>query len=265
MRLRHPQAQGQGTKGLSIEERLKRAIAEQGAVHLTLIDPAKQSPGLAAQIASDAEAAGSSALMVGGSTQAGGKLLDRTLLAVKRASNLPVILFPSSERGISRHADAIFFMSMLNSRDPYFISGAQRRGAPLVKRFGLEPIPMAYLVVEPGEAVGRVGKAKLIPRRNPKLAADFALAAQYMGMRFIYLEAGSGARAPVPVNMVKAVRRATDLTLVVGGGIRSPRAAAARVRAGAQLVVTGTLVEESEQRIKQISEIVRAITKSSCA
>lgn len=245
-----------------VEKRLLDAIARSGAAHLTLIDPAKQSPKVAAEMASGAAAAGSNGIMVGGSTRAEGELLDDTILEIKKAVDLPVILFPASEAGASRHADAIFFMSMLNSRDPYFITGAQRRGAPLVKRFGLETLPMAYLLVEPGGTVGRVGKADLIPRARPELAVAYALAAQYLGMRFVYLEAGSGAAIPVPTKMVRAVRRATRATLIVGGGIRTPKAAKERVRAGAEIIVTGTLVERANDRAAKIREMVKAIKRT---
>ncbi|MGC8816224.1 MAG: geranylgeranylglyceryl/heptaprenylglyceryl phosphate synthase [Candidatus Hadarchaeum sp.] len=244
---------------MKVEERLRRIISLHGAAHLTLIDPEKQPPEKAGIMAADAAAAGTDGIMVGGSTHAGGGLLDDTVLAIKKTTDLPVILFPANEAGISAHADAIFFMSMLNSRDVYYLAGAQRLGAPIVKKLGLEPIPMAYLVVEPGGAVGRVGKAELIPREDKELAAAYALAAQYLGMRLVYLEAGSGADRPVPVEMVRAVREATDVILIVGGGIRTPKAAAERVRAGADIIVTGTLVEQSKDRRARIGEIVRKI------
>lgn len=246
-----------------VEKRLLDVIARSGAAHLTLIDPAKQAPKNAGEIASDAAAAGSDGIMVGGSTRAGGKILDQTVLEIKKAADMPVILFPASEAGLSKHADAIFFMSMLNSRDPYFITGAQRLGAPLVKQFKLEPIPMAYILIEPGGTAGKIGKAELVPRNKPELAVAYALVGQYLGMRFIYLEAGSRADEPVPLEMVRAVRKATEATLVVGGGIRTPEAAGERVKAGAEIVVTGTLVEETEDREARIREVVEAI-KSAC-
>ena len=250
---------------MKVEKYLSRIISRDGAAHLTLIDPAKQSPKVAGEIASDAERAGSSGIMVGGSTRAGGELLDRTVVAVKGCSDLPVILFPASEAGISKHADAIFFMSMLNSRDPYFISGAQMLGAHLVRKYKLEALPMAYIVVEPGGEAGRVGKAELIPRDKSELAAAYALAAKYLGMKLVYLEAGSGAGMPVPVEMVKAVRKIFDGTLIVGGGIRTPKAALERVRAGADVIVTGTIVEKSADRVARIRGIVRAIRASAGA
>ncbi len=244
---------------MKVEEALRGAISRDGAAHLTLIDPAKQTPEKAGEMAADAEAAGSDGIMVGGSTRAGGKLLDDTVKAIKKSCKLPTILFPAGEAGVSKHADAIFFMSLLNSRDVYFVTGAQRLGAPVVKSFGLEPLPMAYLLIEPGGEAGRVGKAELIPRKNKELAVAYSLAAQYLGMRLVYLEAGSGAEKPVPVDMVKAVREATDVTLIVGGGIRTPKEAAERVKAGADVIVTGTLVEQSDDRRAKIGEIVRAM------
>ncbi|MEM2250514.1 MAG: geranylgeranylglyceryl/heptaprenylglyceryl phosphate synthase [Candidatus Hadarchaeales archaeon] len=243
---------------MKVENYLRRVIKRDGAAHLTLIDPAKQSPGEAAYIVSEADRAGTDGIMVGGSTGAFGRLLDDTILEIKKVTDLPVILFPASERGISRYADAIFFMSMLNSQDPYFITGAQVRGAPIVRKFGLESIPMGYLVVEPGGTVGKVGKAKLIPRNDWQLAANYAIVAEYLGMRFFYLEAGSGADKPVPVGMVKAVKKATNLVLIVGGGIKTPEMAAERVAAGADIIVTGTLVEKAADVFSVLSSLIRA-------
>jgi phosphoglycerol geranylgeranyltransferase len=244
---------------MRVENYLNEIIRKQGAAHLTLIDPAKQEPEIAAMIAKDAADGGTNGIMVGGSTLATGELLEKTVIEIKKMVNLPVILFPANEQGICRHADAIFFMSLLNSRNPYFISGAQRLGAPIVKRYGIEPIPMAYIIIEPGGKAGEVGEANAIPRNRPDLAADYALAGEYLGMRFIYLEAGSGADRPVPVEIVRKVRKAITVKLIVGGGIRTPGAAAERVKAGADIIVTGTLVERSANRVAKIKEIVKMV------
>jgi phosphoglycerol geranylgeranyltransferase len=244
---------------MRVENYLNEIIRKQGAAHLTLIDPAKQEPEIAAMIAKDAADGGTNGIMVGGSTLATGELLEKTVIEIKKMVNLPVILFPANEQGICRHADAIFFMSLLNSRNPYFISGAQRLGAPIVKRYGIEPIPMAYIIIEPGGKAGEIGEANAIPRNRPDLAADYALAGEYLGMRFIYLEAGSGADKPVPVEIVRKVRKAIAVKLIVGGGIRTPGAAAERVKAGADIIVTGTLVERSANRVAKIKEIVKMV------
>lgn len=243
---------------IKVEKYLSKVIARDGAVHLTLIDPDKQEPKIAGKIAEEATIAGTDGIMVGGSTETTNQL-DQTVLSIKDATGLPIILFPDSERSISKHADAIFFMSLLNSRNPYFIIGAQRLAAPLIKKFGLQLLPMAYLIIEPGQKAGRIGKANLIPRNDSDLAATYALAGQYLGMKFVYLEAGSGAKEPVPVEMVRVVRKTINAKLIVGGGIRTPKAAADRVKAGADIIVTGTLVERFADRVARIGEIVRAI------
>jgi phosphoglycerol geranylgeranyltransferase len=138
--------------------------------------------------------------------------------------------------------------------------GAQILGAPLVKKFGIEPIPLGYLIVGEGGTAGVVGKAIPIPYNKPELAAAHALAGQYLGMRFIYLEAGSGAKNPVPADMIRAVRHYVDIPMIVGGGIRSREQALAAASAGADIIVTGNVVEESGMR-RRVSEIIEGIKR----
>jgi len=223
-----------------IHEKLKKE-----KLHFVLLDPDDVDPKTAGKIAEMSEEIGVDAIMIGGSTGAEGEVLDGVVKAIKESSSLPTILFPGSHGGISRYADAIFFMSLLNSRNPFFITGAQALGAFQVKRYGIEPIPMAYLIVEPGETVGWVGDAKPIPRHKPKIAAAYALAGQYLGMRLVYLEAGSGASQPVPPEMISLVKRVIDVPLIVGGGIRTEEQARTAIEAGADIVVTGTAIEKA--------------------
>lgn len=228
---------------------------------MTLLDPEKQSPKEAADMAAHAADSGTDAIMVGGSTGVTQDQVDATILAIKKAVGVPVILFPASAANLSRHADALYFMSLLNSRDPRLIVGEQRRAAPLLRSWGLEAIPMAYLVIAPGMRAGEVGQAEPIPRDRPEVAVEFALAAEMFGMKLVYLEAGSGAPEPVPVDMVREVRKALRIPLVVvGGGIRTPRAASERARAGADILVTGTIVEASRDgnALARIVEAVKA-------
>jgi phosphoglycerol geranylgeranyltransferase len=135
-------------------------------------------------------------------------------------------------------------MSLLNSRNLDLVIRAHARAAPAVRAMGLEPIPMGYLVIAPGMRVGEVGQVDLIARDDATGAAGYALAAQYLGMRFVYLEAGSGATAPVPAPIVRAVRAAVEVPLIVGGGIRSGDDARPVLAAGANVLVTGTVTEE---------------------
>ncbi|MDD1722431.1 MAG: geranylgeranylglyceryl/heptaprenylglyceryl phosphate synthase [Methanothrix sp.] len=243
-------------------ELLLAEAAGRGAGHLTLIDPDTQSPSQAAAMARAATEGGTDAIMVGGSVGAAGVLLHDTVARIKEQTDLPVILFPSSVAGLCENADAVFFMSLLNSRSPSYLIENQALGAPLVLRYGLEPLPMAYIIIEPGGTVGYVGDARLIPRKKPELAAAYALAAKFMGMRLVYLEAGSGADAPVPAAMVSLVKRLLgEVLLIVGGGIRNGAAAAELAAAGADLIVTGTAVEKSQNVLDFVSQITSAIRR----
>ena len=241
-----------------VEKYLMDKIREDGAVHITLIDPEKTTPPMASRIAHEAESAGTAAIMVGGSTIISTSRLDSVVKAIKKAVKIPVILFPNNITGISRHADAIWFMSLLNSSDPYFLTGAQVLGAPIVRKFGLEAIPLGYIIVGEGGAAGVIGRACPIPYNKPELAAAYALAAQYFGMRFVYLEAGSGAKQPVPSDMIRMAKDLVSVHVVVGGGIRTSQQAKEMVSAGADILVTGTVVEESKVREK-IRELVEGI------
>jgi phosphoglycerol geranylgeranyltransferase len=241
-----------------VEKLLYQVIEERGVAHLTLFDPEKLNPNVARRLAIQVKKAGTAAAMVGGSTLTSVYEVDAIVKAIK-TSGLPVILFPNAVSGLSQYADAVFFMSLLNSINPYYLSGVQALGAPLVKRFRLEPIPLAYLIVgEHAGAAGFVGNANPIPYDKPELAAIYALAAEYLGMRFVYLEAGSGAKRSVPPEMVAGVKKMCQMHTIVGGGIRAPSQAKALVEAGAHLIVTGTILEKAS--IKKLREIIRAIS-----
>lgn len=247
-----------------VEEYLLSKIRNDGAIHLTLIDPEQECITTASQKVIEAEKGGTAAIMIGGSTAVAASHLDEIVRTIKKKVNVPIILFPSNVAGISRFADAIWFMSLLNSTNPYFITGVQALGAPLVKMYGLEPLPMGYVIVGEGGAAGYVGQAHLIPYNMPKIVAAYALAAQYLGMHFVYLEAGSGANQHVPLEVVKTVREVISLPLIVGGGIKNENAAKQIVKAGANIIVTGTLVEETpfiQQRISAIVSGIKSLPK----
>ena len=244
----------------SIEKYLLEKIESEGTIHITLIDPEKVTTPQASRIASKAKLSGTSAIMVGGSTFFSAAHLDDVVKAVKRTVKIPIILFPNNVTGISRYADAIWFMSLLNSADPYFLMGAQVLGAPHIKKYRLEPIPLGYIIVGDGGTASVVGKAVPVPYNKPELAAAHALAGQYLGMRFIYLEAGSGARRPVPPEMTRVVKSYIDVPLIVGGGIKSRSQALAAASAGAGIIVTGNVIENAEVKSK-VAEIVEGIKR----
>jgi phosphoglycerol geranylgeranyltransferase len=244
-----------------VEKYLLEKIETDGSIHLTLIDPEKVTVQQAIKIVENANASGTAAIMIGGSTFVSQSHLDDVLKAIREVVKIPTILFPNNITGISRHADAIWFMSLLNSVDPYFLVGAQVLGAPLVKKFGLEPISMGYIIVGEGGTAGIVGKAIPVPYNKPELAAAHALAGQYLGMRFIYLEGGSGAKNPVPPEMIRAVKSYVDAKIVVGGGIKTKEQALTAASAGADIIVTGNVVESvgSEQKVAEIINVIKKI------
>lgn len=244
---------------MKVWDYINSKLESGNTLHMTLLDPDKQTPEVAAVMACEAAAAGSDAVMVGGSTALCQETLDETIKGIKGRCELPVILFPTTASCLSRFADAIYFMSMLNSRSLNFVIGEHKRAAPVIRKLGLEPIPMGYIVIKPGMKVAEVGEADAIPRNAIEDAAAYALAAEYLGMRLVYLEAGSGATEHVPIEMVKAVRSILNIPLVVGGGIRTAEAASAIAGAGANIVVTGTLVEETKEIQPTLSNLISAI------
>ncbi|MEE9593271.1 MAG: geranylgeranylglyceryl/heptaprenylglyceryl phosphate synthase [Thermoplasmata archaeon] len=227
---------------MKVLDYLRQKLGE-GKVHMTLLDPDKASERSLGDLAASATDVGTDAIMIGGSTGISQAHLDAQVEEVQRSTNLPVILFPASARSISPHADAIYFMSLLNSRSVQHVVREQQRAAKEIRDMGLETLSMGYVVVEPGMKVGEVGKADLVPRDAPEEAVKYALTAELFGMDLFYLEAGSGAPAPVPTAMIQAVKRESHLPLFVGGGIRGYDAAREVVEAGADVVVTGTVVE----------------------
>ncbi len=242
-----------------VEKYLLSKIRHDGATHITLLDPEKTAPKIAAEKALEAEKYKTSAIMVGGSTVTSASHLEETVKAIKKAVKIPVILFPNNITGICKYADAIWFMSLLNSTDAYFIVGAHVLGAPLVKKFGLEPIPLGYVIVGEGGAASVMGRAFPIPFNKPELAVAHALAAQYLGMRFVYLEAGSGAKESVPPDMIKMVKSMVNIPLIVGGGIRRGEQVKKIVRAGADVVVTGNVTEEEGTTKDKLRELVKSV------
>ena len=242
---------------MKVIERIERALVSE-KLHMTLLDPDKQSPEEAAALAEKAVEYGSDAIMIGGSTGVTKDNMDATINAIKSRVDVPVIIFPTSAAALSEFADAIYFMSLMNSKSPVFLVRQQMIAAPIIKKMGVEPIPMGYIIVEPGMKVGEVGMADAIPRDKPEMAAAYAMAAEMFGLRLVYLEAGSGAPEPVPPEMVGAVRQSIEIPLIVGGGIRRSEDARKAVEAGADIVVTGTVAEDPE-KLDVLKDIIKAV------
>ena len=245
---------------MSIADDIRKKV-QNGPLHFALLDPDKQDPVRAGDLAKKAEIAGSSAIMVGGSTLQSQQEVDETVKEIKKQSSLPVILFPSAAKFLSPYADGLFFMSLLNSRNLSFVIREHVKGAHFVKESGIEPISMGYVIVEPGMTVGKMGDVDLLSRDDIETAVGYALSAEYLGMQFFYLEAGSGAPDPIPDEMIKAVKKNISIPLCVGGGIRDVDTAKQKAKAGADIIVTGTAMEKEKNIEKALSKIVKELGK----
>jgi phosphoglycerol geranylgeranyltransferase len=243
-----------------VEKYINERVEKDGAILSILIDPCDYStPQKAIETALSAVEAGTDMLGVGGSTGAQGELLDSVIDGIKKKTDIPIVLFPGNIATISASADALLFMSLLNSRNPYWVSGAQMLSAPIIRKMGIEALPTGYILVEPGGTAGWVGDANLIPRNKPKLAAALALSAQLGGRRFVFTDAGSAAFDHIPLEMIAAVRKAIDAIYIVGGGIRTPEQAGKVVEAGADCLFIGTAAEETKDVKSLVKEFVKII------
>ena len=247
--------------GNKVESFLKSELKKKNALLFVLIDSEVSQLKESSKLAKDVEKIGASAILVGGSSATDQIELAQVVKGIKKGIKIPIILFPGNVTGVVPNADAILFSSLMNSENPYFITQAQALGAPSVLKFGLEPLPTAYLVIGDGTSAWFVGSARGIPFEKPKIAAAYALAAQFLGMRFVYLEAGSGAKTSVTPEMVKTVRHTFNGFLIVGGGIKDLKTAQSLVKAGADALVIGTFLEKGGS-IKKLQEIAKVIQRS---
>ena len=244
-----------------VESFLKSELKRKNALLFVLIDSEVSNLESSKKLAKDVEKIGASAILVGGSSATDQIEMAKVVKGIKQGIKIPIILFPGNITGVVPDADAILFSSLMNSENPYFITQAQALGAPSVLKFGLEPLPTAYLVIGDGTSAWFVGSARGIPFEKPKIAAAYALAAQFLGMRFVYLEAGSGAKSTVTPEMVKTVRGAFNGFLIVGGGIKDVKTARDLVKAGADALVIGTFLEKGGS-IKKLTEMAKAIQRT---
>jgi phosphoglycerol geranylgeranyltransferase len=247
--------------GNKVESFLKSELKKKNALLFVLIDSEVSHLEASSKLAKDVEKIGASAILVGGSSATDQIEMAQVVKGIKKGIKIPIILFPGNVTGVVPDADAILFSSLMNSENPYFITQAQALGAPSVLKFGLEPLPTAYLVIGEGTSAWFIGSARGIPFEKPKIAAAYALAAQFLGMRFVYLEAGSGAKSSVTPEMVQTVRRTFNGFLIVGGGIKDVKTAQNLVKAGADALVIGTFLEKGGS-IKKLQEIAKAIQRS---
>ena len=231
---------------MKIYESLLSTSKTKGAAYLVLVDPDKIYPEKLPAFIQQATTAGADAFLVGGSLITDDSF-ERCIVSIKQNTNVPVVIFPGGVTQISAKADAILFLSLLSGRNPEHLIGDQVLAAPIVKKIGLEAISTAYMLVESGKTTSAefISNTRPLPRHKPDIALAHALAAEILGFKMIYLEAGSGADQSVPEEMIAAVARYCTVPLIVGGGIRTPNEARNKVAAGANFLVTGTVFEKN--------------------
>jgi phosphoglycerol geranylgeranyltransferase len=221
-----------------------RAKAENRKLLAILLDPDKADTNLIGSLVSKIDRSPATHIFVGGSTVSAG-MTDALVIALKEKSTLPVVLFPGNPSQISPNADGILFLSLLSGRNPDFLIGHQVQAAPILKQTSLEIIPTGYILIESGSetAVARVSKTSPMPVSQPEAILHTAQAGEMLGNKLLYLEAGSGAKNAVPLDIVSLVSKNIDIPLIVGGGIRTESAIQNAFDAGADIVVIGTAFE----------------------
>ncbi len=248
---------------MSVYQKLLNVRDEKGAGFLVLLDPDRMSVLEIVDLAKKSEEGGADGFLVGSSLLLSTRF-DEAVREIKANVKVPVVIFPGNANQVSRHADAILFLSLISGRNAHLLIGEQVKAAPAIKEFGLEPIPTGYLLIESGgtTSVQFMSDTQPLPRNKPDIAKAHALAAQYLGMKLVFLEAGSGAENPVPDNIVREVKEFVSIPIIVGGGVKDPDVAYAKVKNGASFVVIGNFLEEDDSLIKEFAEAIHINEKA---
>ncbi|MDP1676735.1 MAG: geranylgeranylglyceryl/heptaprenylglyceryl phosphate synthase [Bacteroidota bacterium] len=247
---------------MSIYESLLATSKSKGAAYFVLIDPDKVASDKLPSFVEQATEAGVDAFLIGGSLIVDDSF-EQCIKTIKQHTKVPAVIFPGGVMQISPSADAILFLSIISGRNPQHLIGDQVLAAPIVKRIGLEAISTAYMLIESGKTTSAefMSNTQPLPRHKPDIAVAHAMAAEILGFKMIYLEAGSGAEQSVPEEMIGAIAKHCSVPLIVGGGLRTPEDARKKVQAGAKFIVTGTILEK-ESSTSLIKEFASAIHKS---
>lgn len=233
----------------------------RGAGYLILIDPDKFDTTKLPSFVRDATEAGADGFLVGGSLLLSNEI-DKLIQMIKSNTTLPVIIFPGSLFQVSPVADAILFLLLISGRNPEHLIGNQVIAAPIIKRIGLEAISTGYMLIEAGKTTSAefMSNTRPIPQNKPDIAVAHALAAEFIGLKLLYLDAGSGADFPVPDEMIQRIAKHSSLPMIIGGGIRNPEVAQQKVKAGASFVVTGTINEQNSHHtlVREFAEAIHS-------
>ena len=246
----------------SIYKQITEARQKGKKSFAVLVDPDKIMPGQIGELCKLANAAGVDYFFIGGSLVVTNHL-DTVVKAVKAESDIPIVLFPGNPNQISKYADGLLYLSLISGRNPELLIGQHVISAPMVKQSGLEIISTGYMVIDGGAptTVSYISNATPIPFNKSEIAVCTAMAGEMLGMKLIYMDAGSGASRPISENMIKAVSNHIDIPLIVGGGITDPEKAFHNCQAGADLIVVGNAIEKDSSLLKEMSDAVHRSSK----
>jgi phosphoglycerol geranylgeranyltransferase len=225
-----------------------------------LIDPDKVNHSILDELVELSVTAKVDYLLVGGSLVISNHL-DDCVQHIKKQCDIPVILFPGSPSQISKYADALLYLSLISGRNPELLIGQHVVSAPFVRQSGLEIMSTGYIVIDGGAptTVSYISNAAPVPADKNEIAMCTAMAGEMLGMKLIYMDAGSGAKRPISENMIEAVAKHISLPLIVGGGITDPEKAYRNCKAGADVIVVGNAIEKDSSLIKEMSAAIHSI------
>lgn len=239
-------------------------LAKKRANYFCLLDPDELQVDKTKDFAKTCEENGADGLLVGGSIMVNNKFQENLKL-IKESVNIPVMIFPGIFDFVSPYADALLLLSVVTSRNPQMLIGEQVRAAPLIKYYKLEAIGTAYMIIESGNStsVQFMSGSLPLPRTKNDLAVAHALAGQYLGMKLIYMDAGSGAKYAATDEMIAAVRKNVELPIILGGGIKTPEVARQKAKAGADFIVTGNILEDypDPKLIREFAEAIHSVKR----
>lgn len=228
----------------------------EGKKHFAiLIDPDKQDIARLPDLVKIVSQANVSMILIGGSLV--NSDISDIIIKIKKHSNLPVVLFPGNALQFNKNADAILLLSLISGRNPEFLIGNHVLISGAIKSSGIEVIPTGYILIDGGvqTSVQYMSNTMPIPSSKIDIAVSTAIAGEQLGLKVIYLEAGSGAKIPVPPEMITAVKKEISIPLIVGGGLKNPIQVAAAWQAGADLVVVGNALENELDILPQLAGI----------
>jgi phosphoglycerol geranylgeranyltransferase len=225
-----------------------------------LIDPDKVNNSVLDELIELSVSAKVDYLLVGGSLVISNHL-DECVQHIKQHCGIPVILFPGSPSQVSKYADALLYLSLISGRNPELLIGQHVVSAPFVKKSGLEIMPTGYIVVDGGAptTVSYISNAAPVPADKNEIAMCTAMAGEMLGMKLIYMDAGSGAKRAITESMIEAVAKHIEVPLIVGGGIIEPEKAYLNCKAGADVIVVGNAIEKDASLIKEMSDAIHSI------